>query len=88
MLMLTEHTAGPFKSALMLTKHTAGPFAERRTDQFQRRASQLWTGPSPAEGRRQGGGERGKFGPRDGISYKTADRLSVSNQRLPEILDG
>ena len=88
MLTLTEHTAGLFKSALMLTKHTAGPFAERRTDQFQRRARQLRTGPSLAEGRRQGGGERGKLSPRDGIPYQTADRLSVSNQRLPEILDG
>ena len=39
-------------------------------------------------GRRQGGGERGKLGPRDGIPYQTANRLPVSNQRLPEILDG
>ena len=41
-----------------------------------------------AGGRRQGGGERGKLGPRDGIPYHTANRPLVSNQRLPEILDG
>ena len=59
-----------------------------RTEQFQKRASQLWTSPSLAGGRRQGGGERGKLGPRNGTPYQTANRLSVSNQRLPEILDG
>ena len=32
-----------------------------RTEQSQRRASQLQTGPSPAGGRRQGGGERSKL---------------------------
>ena len=42
----------------------------------------------PAGGRRQGGGERGKLSPRDSIPYQTANRLPVSNQRLPEILDG
>ena len=35
-----------------------------------------------------GGGERGKLGPRDSIPYQTANRLPVSNQRLPESLDG
>ena len=44
--------------------------------------------PIPAVGRRQGGGERGKLGPRDDIPYRTANRPPVSNQRLPEILDG
>ena len=54
-----------------------------RTEQFQRTA-RLWrTGPSPAGGRRRGG-----LGPRDGIPYQTANSLPVSNQRLPEILDG
>ena len=38
--------------------------------------------------RRQEGGERGKLGPREGTPYQTANRLPVSNQRLPEILDG
>ena len=38
--------------------------------------------------RRQGGGERGKLGPKDGIPYHAANRPPVSNQRLPEILDG
>ena len=32
--------------------------------------------------------ERGKLGPREDIPYQTANRLPVSNQRLPEILDG
>ena len=32
--------------------------------------------------------ERGKLSPREGIPYQTASRLPVSNQRLPEILDG
>ena len=49
-------------------------------------------GACPAGGRGGGGcqlePERGKLGPREGIPYKTANRLPVSNQRLPEILDG
>ena len=44
--------------------------------------------PSPAGGRRQGGGERGRLGPKDRIPYRTANRPPVSNQRPPEILDG
>ena len=44
--------------------------------------------PIPAGGRRQGGGERGKLGPRDDIPSHTANRPPVSIQRLPEILDG
>ena len=44
--------------------------------------------PSPAGGRRQGGGERGKLGLRDSIPYQTVNRPPVSNQRPPEILDG
>ena len=44
-------------------------------------------GPTPTD-RRQGGGERGKLGPRDSIPYHTANGPPVSNQRLPEILDG
>ena len=39
--------------------------------------------PLEAEGR-----GRGKRSPRDGIRYQTASRFPVSNQRLPEILDG
>ena len=73
----------------MLTEQTAGLSQnKRKTEQFQRRASQQRTGPSPAGGRRQRGGERGKISPRDGTPYRTANRLPVSNQRLPEILDG
>ena len=59
-----------------------------RTEQFQRTASLLWTGLSPTRGRRQGRGVRGKLSPREGISYQTANRLPVSNQTLPELLDG
>ena len=71
------------------TEHTVTPSQNKgRTEQFQRRTGQGWTGPSPTGNRRQGGGERGKHGPRDGIPYQTANRLPVSNQRLPETLDG
>ena len=41
--------------------------------------------PSPAGGRRQWGGERGRLCPKD--PYRTTNGLPVSNQRLPEILD-
>ena len=34
------------------------------------------------------GMERGKLGPREGITYQTANRLPVSNQRFLELLDG
>ena len=52
---------------------------KRKIERFQRRASQWRTSPSPARGRRQGGGERGKLGPRGGIPYQTANTLPVSN---------
>ena len=42
----------------------------------------------PLEAGGGGGGERGKLSPRDGIPYQTANRFLVSNQRLPDILDG
>ena len=45
-----------------LTEHTAARSQNKgRTEQFQRRARQLWAGPSSAGGRRQGGGERGNL---------------------------
>ena len=44
--------------------------------------------PSPARGWRHGRGERGWLSPKDRIPYHTANRPPVSNQRLPEILDG
>ena len=66
-----------------------GPLTEQRKDeQFKRRASWQRTSPTAAGGRRQGGGERGELGPRDGVPYQTANRLPASNQRPPEILDG
>ena len=71
---------------LTLTEHTAGSSQNKGTEQSQRRASRLQTIPSPAGG--SWGRERGKLGPRDGIPYQTANSLPVSNQRLPEILDG
>ena len=47
------------------------------------------TGCGPTQPRRrQGGGERGRLGPKDRIPYRTANRPPVSNQRPPEILDG
>ena len=52
-------------------KHTASRSQNKgRTEQFQRRASRQWTSPSPAGGRRQGGGERGKLGPSDSTPNK------------------
>ena len=51
---------------------------------YQRRASQLWTGPSPTGGREAGRRhpepERGNLSPRDSILYQTASRLPVANQ--------
>ena len=51
---------------------------------YQRRASQLWTGPSPTRGREAGELqpelEKGNLSPRDGILYQTASRLPVANQ--------
>ena len=67
-------------------EHTAGRSQNKGTEQFQRRASQQWTGPSTC--RRQEGEEKGKLGPRDSVPYQTANRSPVCNQRLPEILDG
>ena len=69
-------------------KNPAGHSQNKGTEQLQRRASQLQTSPSPDGGRRRGGGERGKLSPRDGVPYQIANRHPVSNQRLPEILDG
>ena len=51
-------------------EHTAGRSQNKGTEQFQRRASQRWTSSYPARGRRQGGGERGKLGPRDDTPTK------------------
>ena len=42
----------------------------------------------PLEAGGGGEGKGGKLGPREGIPYQTANRLPISNQRLPEILDG
>ena len=52
--------------------------------EYQRRASQLWTAPSPSGGRevgrRQPEPERDKLGPRDSIPYQNVSRLPVANQ--------
>ena len=64
-----------------------GPLTEQRMSEYQRRASLLRTGPSPAGGRKAGrqaaaraGKARGKFDPRAGILYQTVSRLPVANQ--------
>ena len=51
-------------------EHNASRSQNKATEQFQRRASWRWTGPSPAGGTGLGGGERGKLSPRDGIPTK------------------
>ena len=52
--------------------------------EYQRRASQLRTSPSPPWGREADGWQpeplRGNFIPRDGILYQTVSRLPVANQ--------
>ena len=49
-----------------------------------KRASQLWTGPSPARGKEAGRQqpelERSNLGLRDSILYQTASRLPVASQ--------
>ena len=64
--------------------------AVRRTKGLSKSREELagFDWPSPTGGRRQGGGERGRLGPKDRIPYRTANRPPVSNQRPPEILDG
>ena len=62
--------------------------AVRRTKGPSKYREEL-TGCGPTQPRRrQGGGERGRLGPKDRIPYRTANRPPVSNQRPPEILDG
>ena len=64
--------------------------AVRRTKGLSKSREEL-AGCRPAKppgGRKQGGGERGRLCPKDHIPYHTANRPPVSNQRLPEILDG
>ena len=54
-------------------EHTAGGSQNKGTEKLQRRA-----GPSPLEeGRRQGGGERGKLSPREATPSHTANRPPV-----------
>ena len=53
--------------------------------EYQRRASQLQTGPSPAGGREAGGQQpepeaNKQSGPRDSILYETVSSLPVANQ--------
>ena len=68
----------------MLTEHTAGLFPEQRTEHPR---EELAAVDRPIPHCKQEA-ERGKLLPRDSITYQTANRLPVSNQRLPEILDG
>ena len=71
-------------------EHTAGRSQNKGSEQVQRRARRLRTGPALLEagGRGEGKGARGRLGPKERIPYRTANRPPVSNQRLPEILDG
>ena len=63
---------------------TAGSTQNKGLSEYQRRASHLWTGPSPVGGREAGGWqpepERDNLGPRDGILYQTSCSLPVANQ--------
>ena len=62
--------------------------ASRRTKGLSKSREEL-AGYRPAQPRqRQGGGERGRLGPKDHIPYYTANRPPVSNQRPREILGG
>ena len=78
------------REKINLPEHTAGRSQNKGTEQVQRRARRLRTGPALPEagGRRQGIGERGRLGPKDRSPYHTANRPPISNQRPPEILDG
>ena len=75
----------PIKSPnLRLLNLTAGGSQNKGLSEYQRRASHLWTGPSPARGREAGGWqpepERDNLGPRDGMLYQTSCSLPVANQ--------
>ena len=61
--------------------HTAGRLQNKGTEQVQR-GEPAADRPSPAGGRRQGGGERGRLGPKDRSPYRAANRPPVSNQNL------
>ena len=68
------------------SKHTASHSQNKGSEQVQRRASLLRTGPAlPAGGR--GKGKGANSAPRTASPHHTANRPPVSNQRLPEILD-
>ena len=68
-------------------EHTAGRSQNKGSEQVQRRAHRLRTGPAPLEAGGRGRG-KGRLGPKDRIPYRTANKPPVSKQRLPEILDG
>ena len=57
-------------------RHCQACSQNKGLSEYQRRASQLWTGPFPTRGREAGGGqpepERGNLSPRDSILYQTA----------------
>ena len=60
------------------------PFAEQRVRASPEESSQAEDRPSPAGGRRQGGGERDRLGPKDRSPCRNAKRPPVSNQRPPD----
>ena len=69
-------------------EHTACQSQNKRTEQFQRRASRWKTGPSPPDAGGSGERKGANSAPETSIPYHTANRPPVSNQRFPEILDG
>ena len=72
----------PAKSSNL--RHCQAHSQNKGLSEYQRRVSQLHTGPSPTRGREAGGGqpepERGNLGPKDSILHQTASRLPVANQ--------
>ena len=65
-------------------RHFPASSQNKGVSEYQKRASQQGTGPSPIGGREAGRQQAepasGDLGPRDGILYQSASRLPVANQ--------
>ena len=65
-------------------RHFRARSQNKGVSEYQKRARQLGTGPSPIGGREAGRQQpepaSGNLGPRDGILYQTASRIPVANQ--------
>ena len=66
-------------------EHSAGHSQNKGTEQVQRRAHRLQTGPAPPEA---GEGKGAGSAPEDRIPHRAANGPPVSNQRPPGIQDG